>query len=421
MKSSKFSIASVRAREILDSRANPTVEATVVLAGGASGTASVPSGASTGSHEAAELRDGNKKRYAGKGVLRAVANVNGPLSRVVRGRNAGNQQALDHAMIRADGTPDKSRFGANALLAVSLAAARAASIAHNLPLYRSLRATFKIQDSKIKLPIPMMNVLNGGVHAEWALDVQEFMIVPLQRAFRERLRAGVETYHALKKLLAQKGFPTQVGDEGGFAPRLPGNEAGLQTLVTAIRAAGYRPGTDIALATDAASSEWYDAPRERYRLRADKKNCSGEDLIPIYERWLARYPLISLEDPFAEDDWVRWTELTKKIGKRVTIVGDDLFTTNPKRLMRGVRERAANAILIKLNQIGTLTETMDVIARAKRARFSVIVSHRSGETADDFIADLSVAAGTDYIKTGAPARSERSAKYNRLLAIEDEQ
>lgn len=412
-------IAAIRAREILDSRGNPTVEATVRLSDGAAGTAAVPSGASTGTHEALELRDGDARRYGGKGVRKAVANVNGPIAKRLKGTRA-DERAADGLMLALDGTPNKSKLGANAILSVSLALAHAVAASRKMPLYRSLRRSYGITGKAFRLPIPTMNVLNGGVHAGWAIDLQECMVVPLQRTFHERLRAGAETFHALGKILKKKGYVTLVGDEGGYAPKLPGNEAALKLLVQAIRAAGYRPGTDIALGMDAAASEFYDAKKGAYVMRSDKKTRTPAQMLTMYRGWLKRYPLITIEDPFAEDDWASWRGITKALGRRVPLVGDDLFVTNVQRLKRGIAEKVANAILIKVNQIGSLTETVAAIRLAQEHGYAVSVSHRSGETPDTTIADLAVAVNAEYIKTGSLSRGERVAKYNRLLAIEEE-
>ncbi len=412
-------IAAIRAREILDSRGNPTVEATVRLSGGAVGTAAVPSGASTGTHEALELRDGDAKRYGGKGVRKAVANVNGRIAKKLVGTVADERRA-DAAMIALDGTPNKSKLGANAILAVSLALAHAIAASRKLPLYRSLMRSYRLPGGKRKLPIPMMNVLNGGVHAGWAIDLQECMLMPQQRTFRERLRAGAEIFHALGKLLKSKGFVTLVGDEGGYAPKLKGNEAALKMLVRAIRAAGYRPGKDVALGMDAAASEFFDAEKNVYAMKRDGKKRVAAQMIVLYKSWIKKYPLVSIEDPLAEDDWANWKRMTRALGKKVQIVGDDLFVTNVARLRRGIRMGVANAILIKVNQIGTLSETIDAIRLAQKNGYAVAVSHRSGETPDTTIADLAVAVNAEFIKTGSLSRGERVAKYNRLLAIEDE-
>lgn len=411
-------ISSVVAREILDSRGNPTVACRVTFASGATAEAKVPSGASTGSHEALELRDGGK-RYGGNGVTKAVANVNTKIARVLKGIDGTRQKDIDHVMIELDGTSNKSRLGANAILAVSLACAQAAAKHRKQSLWRSLRHSFHF-DKKASLPLPMMNVLNGGAHADWSLDVQECMLLPRQRSFAERVRAGAETFHVLKKLLKERGFVTTVGDEGGFAPKLPNVESAFELLVTAIKKAGYKPGKEIALATDVASSEFYDKKAKMYRWKSE-----GVDLTPFkqlerYVEWQKKFPLISIEDPFAEDDWSSWKTAVPVLKKKSLIVGDDFFVTNVKRLKRGIEEKAATAILVKLNQIGTLTETVDAIRMAQAAKFAVIISHRSGETDDTTIADLAVACGAEYIKTGSLSRSERVEKYNRLMAIEKE-
>ncbi|MBU0540584.1 phosphopyruvate hydratase [Patescibacteria group bacterium] len=412
-------IRSIKAREILDSRGNPTVACRVTLASGAGAEAKVPSGASTGSHEALELRDGGK-RYGGKGVLKAVRNVNERIAPVLHGIDAGRQQDIDHVICELDGTPNKSRLGANATLAVSLGIAQALAVQRKLPLWQSLRQSFDFT-KKARLPIPMMNVLNGGAHAGWSLDVQECMILPRQKSLKERVRAGAEVFHALARLLKEQGFATTVGDEGGFAPRLKNVEAAFELLVLAIKKAGYKAGKDIALATDVAASEFYDKKNKVYRFKAEGgKEYTAEELLARYEKWQKDYSLISLEDPFAEDDWSAWKKAMPLLKKRSLIVGDDFFVTNVKRLERGIRERAASAILIKFNQIGTLTETVDAILMAQAAKFAVIISHRSGETNDTTIADLAVASGAEYIKTGSLSRSERVEKYNRLMAIEDE-
>ncbi|MFZ2803699.1 MAG: phosphopyruvate hydratase [Patescibacteria group bacterium] len=415
---SSSKIRSIVAREVLDSRGNPTVACRVTLASGVSAEAKVPSGASTGVHEALELRDGGK-RYGGKGVLKAVKNVNEDIAHVLRGIDASRQQDIDHVMIELDGTPNKSRLGANAILAVSLASAQALAVQRKQSLWKSLRHTFHFSE-KASLPVPMMNVLNGGVHAGWSLDVQECMLVPKQRQFAERVRAGAETFHVLAKMLKEQGFVTTVGDEGGFAPKLPNVESAFELLVAAIKKAGYKPGKDIALATDVASSEFYDAKKKLYEFKAEGKNYTAAALLKRYEEWQHAYPLISIEDPFAEDDWSAWSNALPHLKKKSIVIGDDLFVTNVARLKRGILEKAANAILIKLNQIGSLTETIDTITMAQHAGFDVIISHRSGETGDTTIADLAVACGARYIKTGSLSRSERVEKYNRLMAIEKE-
>ena len=409
-------IESVRALEILDSRGYPTVAATVTLAGGAVGEAAVPSGASTGAHEAVELRDGDKKRFLGKGVTKAVANVNGELAQAVKGADAGDPAALDAKMIALDGTPNKGRLGANAILAVSMAAARAQAASAKLPLYVSLRKAYGLAEDRWLLPTPMLNVINGGKHADSGLDVQEFMIVPTELAtFKDALRAGAEIYQVLKKDLAAMGMTTAVGDEGGFAPKLKTHAEALDVLAKSIADAGYAGGK-VRLALDAASSEFY--KDGKYVLEG--KPLTVAELSDVYAAWAAKYGFVSLEDPLAEDDWAGWKALTAKLGDRLRLIGDDLFVTNPERLARGIKEKSANAILIKLNQIGTLTETVTAVRDAQKAGFSAVISHRSGETEDAFIADLAVALNAGAIKTGAPCRSERLAKYNRLLQIEAE-
>ncbi len=408
-------IAGVRAREILDSRGFPTVEATVTLQGGASGTAAVPSGASTGEREAVELRDGDKTRYRGKGVRRAAANVNDVLAPALRGLDAGNQEAVDRKLIATDGSDNKGRLGANALLAVSLASARAAAAASGRPLYRALGG-----DAATLLPVPLLNVINGGRHAANPLDFQEFMIVPHGApSFPEALRQGVEVYQALKELLERRGLTTAVGDEGGFAPALTAHEEGLDLLMEAIRAAGLTPGRDMSLALDCAASELADGDGYVFR-KAGGPRRPADELIALYQRWCTTYPIVSIEDGLGENDWAGWQRLTAAIGARVQLVGDDIFVTNETELARGITSGVGNAILIKVNQIGTLTETRTAMARAAAANYRAIVSHRSGETEDTFIADLAVATGAGQIKTGAPCRSERTAKYNRLLAIAEE-
>ncbi|MGH2514571.1 MAG: phosphopyruvate hydratase [Ktedonobacterales bacterium] len=407
-------IEDVYAREVLDTRGNPTVEVTVALMGGARGTAIVPSGASTGVHEAVELRDGDPKRYGGKGVLTAVHNVNEVLQDSLTGLNALDQVALDEQMIAIDGTPNKGKLGANALLGASLAIARAAALALDLPLYRYLGGV-----SARTLPVPMMNILNGGKHAENSTDFQEYMILPVGgTTFAEAVRMCAEVYHALKKVLHDRKLNTNVGDEGGFAPSLASNRDALELVVTAIEQAGYKPGSDICLGMDPAASEFYE--NGTYHLAREGRTLTAPEMVALYEQWIGEYPIITIEDGLAEDDWQGWAEMTRRLGDKVQLVGDDLFVTNTERLSRGIREQVANSILIKLNQIGTLTETLAAIALATRARYTSVVSHRSGETEDTTIADLVVATNAGQIKTGAPARSERVAKYNRLMAIEDE-
>ncbi len=411
---SNTTITSIRAREILDSRGNPTVEADVTLAGGAIGRAAVPSGASTGVHEALELRDGDKQRYLGKGTQRAVKNIRDEIVPALTGKDAADRAALDKLMLDLDGTPNKTRLGANAILGVSMAGARAVAAAHGLPLYRSLGG-----DGAHLLPVPMMNVLNGGAHTGWTtVAMQEFMIAPVGApSFAEALRWGAETYHALKALLKDKGLSTGVGDEGGFAPMLTSHEDVLKLLVAAIEKAGYRPGVDIALALDPAASGFY--AEGRYRLSADQKLTSAE-MVDLYAGWRKNYPLLSIEDGLAEDDWDGWKLLTDKLAANTQLVGDDLFVTNVARIQEGIQRGVANSVLIKLNQIGSVTETVAAITLARSAGWTAMVSHRSGETADTFIADFVVAMGTGQIKTGAPCRSERVEKYNQLLRIEEE-
>ena len=407
-------VREVLAREVLDSRGNPTVEVEVDLEGGGRGRAAVPSGASTGAHEALELRDGDRKRFAGKGVLKAVESVNHTLGPAIMGLDALDQTEVDQVLLDADGTENKSKVGANAILGVSMAVARAAADAIGLPLWRYLGGA----NARV-LPTPLMNVLNGGAHADNGLEVQEFMIVPVGAAsFPDALRAGAETFAALKKLLKEKGLTTAVGDEGGFAPRLGTNEEALAFLVQAIEAAGYAPGKDICLALDCAASEFYDKKTGRYTF--DKKEHSGAELVATYEKLAAKYPLVSIEDGCAEDDWETWKLLTDKLGAKLQLVGDDLFVTNTKRLARGIEGGYANAILVKVNQIGSLTETLDAIRMANGAGYRSIISHRSGETEDTFIADLAVATNAGQIKTGSLSRSDRVAKYNQLLRIDFE-
>jgi enolase len=406
-------IAALHALEILDSRGNPTVEVEAELASGARGRAAVPSGASTGEAEAVELRDGGS-RYGGKGVRRALANVEGEIADAVRGREGADQARLDGALVELDGTADKSRLGANAILGVSLAVARAAAAEAGEPLWRHLGGA-----AATVLPVPFMNVLNGGVHADNRIDFQEYMLVPLGApSFSEAVRMGAETYHRLKAALRARGLATGVGDEGGFAPDLDSNEAPLELLVGAIEAAGYRPGDDVAIALDPASSE---LRRDgAYRLESEGRSLEPDALVELWADLAGRYPIVLLEDGMAEDDWAGWRRLTERLGDRVQLVGDDIFVTNPELLRRGIAEGVANSILIKLNQIGTLTETLDTIALARDAGYRAVISHRSGETEDSFIADFVVATGAGQIKTGAPARSERVAKYNRLLRIEEQ-
>jgi len=416
-------IARIHAREILDSRGDPTIEVDATLESGAFGRASVPSGASTSSHEAVELRDGDRSRFGGKGVLGAVANVNDEISSAVVGRDAADQSALDHALITLDGTPNKSRLGANAILGVSLAVAKAAAAEQGQPLYRLLGGN----DAR-RLPLPQFNILNGGRHAVDSTDFQEFMIAPVGAAsFRDAVRTGAEVFHALRAELHERGLSVGQGDEGGFAPRLDSNEAAIEVILRAIERAGYRPGEDVALMLDPATSEILDASvpptadgELTYRLAKEARVLRTSELVDFWADWIARYPIVSLEDGLAEDDWLGWQQLTARLGDRVQLVGDDIFATNPDLLRRGVSERSANAILIKLNQIGTLTETIEVVQSARRHGWGQVVSHRSGETEDTAIADFVVGLGIAQIKSGAPSRTERVAKYNQLLRIEEE-
>ncbi len=405
----------IHAREILDSRGNPTVEADVVLAGGARGRAAVPSGASTGEHEAVELRDGDGKRYGGKGVLKAVQNVNEVIARELKGNDGFDQAAIDRALIELDGTPNKSSLGANALLAVSMANARAAANYQKLPLYRYLGGA----DANT-LPVPMMNIINGGAHADNNVDFQEFMIVPVgAERFSEALRMGAEIFHLLKSVLKKKGYATSVGDEGGFAPNLKSNEEAIETILEAIRQAGYRAGDDVLLALDPAASEFYDG-RSYVFKKSDQRKLSSDQMVAFWENWANQYPIVSIEDGMAENDWDGWKTLTEAIGQRIQLVGDDLFVTNTSFLRKGIERGVANSILIKVNQIGTLTETLECIELAKTNKYTTVISHRSGETEDAFIADLAVATNAGQIKTGSLSRSDRIAKYNQLLRIEEE-
>ena len=407
-------IVDIRAREILDSRGNPTVEADVVLTSGVVGTAMVPSGASTGEREAIELRDGDKSRYLGKGVLKAVNNVKNEIREAIVGMDAADQEGIDNRMIALDGTESKSRLGANAMLAVSMAAAHAAAKASNQPLYRYLN-----KSGEFVMPVPMMNIINGGSHADNSVDLQEFMILPVGApTFREAIRYGAEVFHNLAKVLKSKGLATTVGDEGGFAPNLSSNEEAIGVILQAIEQAGFKPGVDIYLGLDAAASEYY--VDGVYDLASENKQYSSAQMADFFVDWVNKYPIISIEDGFDENDWDGWKLMTDKLGSRIQLVGDDLFVTNPKILKRGIEQNIANSILIKVNQIGTLTETLAAIDMAQQARYSAVVSHRSGETEDTTIADLVVATGTGQIKTGSLSRSDRVAKYNRLMKIEEE-
>jgi enolase len=406
-------IKSIKARQILDSRGNPTVEVDLMLEGGAMGRAAVPSGASTGEHEALELRDGDKSRYGGKGVLKAVENVNGLIAPALCGMDASDQEAVDRAMIDLDGTPNKGRLGANAILGVSLAAAKSVANHRGIPLFKHIGGVHSRT-----LPVPMMNIVNGGEHADNSLDLQEFMIMPFgARSFAEGLRMGAEIFHTLKGIFKGRGLSTGLGDEGGFAPDLSNNEEALKAVIEAIEKAGYKPGSDIAIALDPAASTFYQG--EKYRLASEERELSSDEMIDYYERWIETYPIRSIEDALAEDDWDGWKRLTERLGKKIQIVGDDLFVTNPSRLKRGIEMGVANSILIKLNQIGTLSETLETIEIAQKAGYTTVISHRSGETEDTTIADLAVATNAGQIKTGSLCRSDRVAKYNQLLRIEE--
>ncbi|MBI2551848.1 phosphopyruvate hydratase [Candidatus Uhrbacteria bacterium] len=434
-------IKKIFAQEILDSRGNPTVKVRVMLRNGAMGDAAVPSGASTGTHEAAELRDHDKKRYGGKGVLKAVKNVNTVIAKKVRGMSVANLRAIDAAMIKLDGTKNKRKLGANAILGVSLACAHAGARASGMPLYKWLRKTYSLTHLlTYSLPIPTMNVLNGGAHADWTIDFQECMIVPQHQLFRERVRIGSEVFHALRAILKEKGFSVGVGDEGGFAPRLKRNADALAMIALAVKKSGYRLGKDVCFAMDPAASEFYDPKTKKYTLRTDGKALDAKGMIAMWAALTKKYPFVSLEDGLAEDDWEGWVELMRTLAKSQEqrakskhpnstlyalrsmpfIIGDDLFTTNVARLKKGIALSAANAILIKVNQIGTLSETIDTILLAQKHGYAISVSHRSGETADTTIADLAVAVNAEFIKAGAPSRGERIAKYNRLMEIEQE-
>ena len=412
-----FQIASIRAREILDSRGNPTLEADVVLSSGILGRAAVPSGASTGANEALELRDGDAKRYLGKGTLKAVKNVNALIAKALVGMDARDQKAIDDAMLKLDGTETKSKLGANAMLGVSMAVARAAANALEIPLYRHLGGL-----NAHVLPVPMMNVINGGAHSDAPIDVQEFMIVPRgAKSFAEGLRMGAEVFHALKKILKGQKLSTAVGDEGGFAPELASNVAALEVLVEAIQAAGYKPGKDVFIALDVAASEFFDNKTKKYTLhKSDKSVKSAADMVAMYEGWCKKFPIVSIEDGCAEGDWDGWKLLTAKLGGKIQLVGDDVFVTNVKFLQKGIDLGVANSILIKVNQIGTVSETLACIDLAKRHGYTNVISHRSGETEDSFIADLAVAVNAGQIKTGSLSRTDRICKYNQLLRIEEE-
>ncbi|MCC6684629.1 MAG: phosphopyruvate hydratase [Bacteroidia bacterium] len=411
------SIAQIRGRQILDSRGNPTVEADVITESGIVGRAAVPSGASTGAHEAVELRDGDKKKFMGKGVLKAVKNVNESIAKTLRGHYIFDQNGLDEAMLALDGTENKSKLGANAMLAVSMAAAKAAAIESGLPLYRYIGGV-----NANTLPIPLMNILNGGAHADNSIDFQEFMIMPVKaNTFSDALRMGTEVFHQLKNVLKSKNYSTNVGDEGGFAPNIKSNEEAIETVLKAIEAAGYKPGQDIYIAMDAASTEFYEEKTGLYTFKKSSgKKMTSSELVAYWKKWTAKYPILSIEDGLAEDDWKGWAELTKAIGDKVQLVGDDLFVTNVKRLQKGIEKNVANSILVKVNQIGTLTETINAVNLATRNSYTNIMSHRSGETEDTTIADLAVALNSGQIKTGSASRTDRIAKYNQLLRIEQE-
>jgi len=407
-------IAYIHAREVLDSRGNPTVEAEVILGSGSHGRAIVPSGASTGEHEAVELRDGDKQRYLGKGVLKAVANVNGEIADALFDFDAADQRALDQKMIELDGTPTKSRLGANAILAVSMAAARAAASYFALPLYRYLGGPANT------LPVPMMNILNGGAHADNNVDFQEFMVMPVgAKSFSEALRWGVEVFHTLKGVLKKRGYNTAVGDEGGFAPSVKSNVEAIEVVLEAIQQAGFKPGEQVAIAIDPAASEFYKDGKYIFK-KSDKSEKSSDEMIRYWSKWVKDYPIVSLEDGLSEEDWDGWQNLTKELGDKIQLVGDDLFVTNVQFLQEGIDKHVANSILIKVNQIGTVSETLDAIDLGRRNGYTSVISHRSGETEDTFIADLAVATGAGQIKTGSASRTDRIAKYNQLLRIEEE-
>lgn len=414
-------IDQIHAHEILDSRGNPTVSVSVLTRNGVVASASVPSGASTGSHEALELRDGDPKRYGGKGVKKACRNVNMKIAPALRGMKVTDQRAIDELMINLDGTVNKKRLGANAILGVSLAVAHAAARSKGMPLYAYLRWTYDIMHETWKMPVPLMNILNGGSHADTNLDIQEFIMAPTGiRKFRERVRAGSEIFHALGEILHKDGLDTDVGNEGGYAPDMGKTEDALKYIMKAIKKAGYTPGKQIRLGLDIAANEFYNEKKDRYIMRTDKRKMTDEEMIELLEDWVDRYPFVSIEDGLQEDKWEQWEELTRRLGKKVYLIGDDLFATNPKRLQMGIERNVGNAILIKFNQIGTLSETIQTIQLAQANKYKVVISHRSGETSDTTLADLAVAVNADFVKTGAPSRSERLVKYNRLMEIEEE-
>jgi len=412
-------IKDIKAREILDSRGNPTVEAKVILSNGFSAKAAVPSGASTGKYEAVELRDAKNKRYNGKGVLKAVDNIEKIIAKKLKGFDVTKQLLIDKTMLELDGTENKNRLGANAILAVSMACARAAALTKKQELFVYLAKTYKFDTKKYKLPTPSFNIWNGGAHASTNLDFQEFMILPLKRtSFAEKVRMGAEIFHALGKILKENGMDTDLGNEGGYAPDIKSREQVIEMIIDAMKRAAYKPGVDIGLGMDIGSSELFDEDSKIYELPLDGKKFSADDLIALYADWAKKYPIISVEDGLAETEWADWTKMTKLLGKKMLLIGDDLFVTNKKRLEEGIKVGAANAVLIKLNQIGSVTETMETIKLAQKNKYKLMISHRSGETCDDFIADLAVATGAEYIKAGSLARSERLAKYNRLMEIE---
>jgi enolase len=413
-------IKKIHALEILDSRGNPTIQVSVELDSGSIGTAGVPSGASTGTHEALELRDGDAKRYDGKGVLKAVRNVNGEISRLLKGKSIAPLSKIDQAMIELDGTDNKSRLGANAILGVSLACAHAGAVSEHVPLYAYLRQLYQFGFKEYRLPRPMMNIINGGKHADSGLSFQEFMIMPSKARFADNLRMGAEIFHALGQVIKGRGYQMLVGDEGGYAPKLTSHAQVCEVIHEAIQRTAYVAGKDVLLGIDPAASELFDQKERRYVLQPEGTSLTSDQLIGLYEEWAGRYYLASVEDGLAEDDWDNWAVMTKKLGKKIMLIGDDLFVTNPKRLQLGIRKKVANAILIKVNQIGTLSETMACIKLAQKNNYRVVISHRSGETADTSIADLAVACNADFIKSGSLSRAERLSKYNRLLEIEEQ-
>jgi enolase len=413
-------IKQIIAREILDSRGNPTIETKVILDNGLSARASVPSGASVGAHEAWELRDSDRNRYGGKGVLKAVNNVNSEIAPKLKGREITAQEEIDKALVELDGTKNKKRLGANAILSVSLACARAGALAEGVELYEYIALKFKIQNSKFKIPTPCFNIFNGGKHADTNLDFQEFMIIPLTKiSFAEKVRMGAEIFHELGRVLKSAGFDTDVGSEGGYAPDIASSIQAIELIMAASMRAGYKPGRDAGLGIDVGSSELYNPETKKYIFKLDRANFTADNLIGLYNEWFRKYPIISIEDGLSEDDWQGWSELTRELGQEIMLIGDDLFATNTDRLRQGIKERAANSILIKPNQAGTLTETVGCVKLAQKHNYKIMVSHRSGETTDDFIADLAVAVGADFIKAGSLSRGERVSKYNRLMEIEN--